>query len=277
MALRNQPFLPLFVDDFLSDEKLAECSAESTGVYIRIMCLMHKSESYGCLLLKQKDKQKESKIENFAFKLLRHLPYSYETILASLEELTLEKVLSIEGDKLFQKRMVKDGKVSEMRSISGQKGGKTTKEKYHSDSSFALANSLAKEQANAVTVNGIDNIDSNRERDKVLGKEETPFELFWKAYPFKSGREAARLEFEALPEELHETIIKAVEQQKKWATWKEEGGKYIPKPAKWLSGGCWEDEPVFNPETEKEKGGNARDDSELLKKLLGGEDKKNGD
>ena len=43
MALRDQPYLPLYVQDFLTDEKLAECSAMATGVYIRLMCIMHKS------------------------------------------------------------------------------------------------------------------------------------------------------------------------------------------------------------------------------------------
>ena len=62
MALKDQPYLPLYVDDFLSDEKLSLCSAESTGVYIRLMCLMHKSDEYGAVLLKQKFKQNESKI-----------------------------------------------------------------------------------------------------------------------------------------------------------------------------------------------------------------------
>ena len=44
MALRDQPYIPLYVQDFMTDEKLSECSAESTGVYIRVMCIMHKSQ-----------------------------------------------------------------------------------------------------------------------------------------------------------------------------------------------------------------------------------------
>jgi uncharacterized protein YdaU (DUF1376 family) len=63
MALRNQPYIPLYVQDFLTDEKLIECSAQSTGVYIRLMCIMHKSEDYGKILLKQKDKQSDKQIK----------------------------------------------------------------------------------------------------------------------------------------------------------------------------------------------------------------------
>ena len=46
MSLRNQPYIPLYVQDFMTDERLNECSAAANGVYIRLMCLMHKSEEY---------------------------------------------------------------------------------------------------------------------------------------------------------------------------------------------------------------------------------------
>ena len=59
MALRNQPYFPLYVQDFMTDEKLNECSAKANGIYIRLMCIMHKSEEYGTILLKQKYKQNE--------------------------------------------------------------------------------------------------------------------------------------------------------------------------------------------------------------------------
>lgn len=126
MALRNQPYLPLYVQDFLTDEKLMECSAKATGVYIRILCMMHKSEMYGTFLLKQKDKQNESNIVNFALKLAKFLPYTLEVIQSSLVELTDEGVLEIEGDLLSQKRMVKDGNISDKRALAGSKGGKKT-------------------------------------------------------------------------------------------------------------------------------------------------------
>ena len=72
MALRDQPYIPLYIQDFLTDEKLIECSAESTGVYIRLMCIMHKSDEYGTILLRQKDKQNSNNCLNFANKLAKH-------------------------------------------------------------------------------------------------------------------------------------------------------------------------------------------------------------
>lgn len=129
----------------MTDEKLAECSAQATGVYIRIMCLMHKSEEYGKIALSGKDITifgQNSPLEMFALKLVRHLPYSVETIQSSLQELTDEKVLFIEGTKLCQKRMVKDAYISNVRSESGKCGAK---KKY--DKEFAMAKQIAKSLA----------------------------------------------------------------------------------------------------------------------------------
>lgn len=124
MALRNQPYIPLYVQDFLTDEKLNCCSASSQGVYIKIMCVLHKQEEYGCLnLFKQKDKQNSSMIINFASKLSKQITFDEETIKVALSELVEEGVLTIDGDKLYQKRMVKDNTISELRSLAGKKGG----------------------------------------------------------------------------------------------------------------------------------------------------------
>lgn len=155
MARRDQPYFPLYVQDFLTDEKLIECSAESTGVYIRLLCIMHKSQEYGKILLKQKDKQKGSMISDFAFKLSKQMPWDMETILRGLTELVNEGVVTIDGDTLFQKRMVKDGYLSDTRANAGKKGGKKAQQKSASSSSssgfasgFASDFAKAKSQAN---------------------------------------------------------------------------------------------------------------------------------
>lgn len=124
MALRDQPYLPLYVQDYLTDEKLNMCSPSAQGVYIKIMCVLHKQDTYGEMtLFKQKDKQSESTIRNFALKFAKLLPFPVEVIFSALEELVDEKVLIIDGDKISQLRMVKDNAVSQARSRSGKKGG----------------------------------------------------------------------------------------------------------------------------------------------------------
>lgn len=146
MALRDQPYLPLYVDDYLTDEKLNMCSAATQGVYIKILCLMHKSEPYGHILLKQKDKQSVKQLENFACKLARLLPFQTYEIEAALTDLIEEEVIQLEGDSIVQKRMVKDNSISVSRSKAGTKGGESTQSKLKT---FAKA----KRKANSVNVN----------------------------------------------------------------------------------------------------------------------------
>lgn len=126
MALRNQPYLPLYVQDFISDEKLRECSAESIGVYIFIMCVMHKSKEYGKIKLSEKYiclSKNQAPTSTFALMLAKHLPFSTTVIENSLNELLKEGVIQIEENTIIQKRMVKDCKISEARAGAGKLGG----------------------------------------------------------------------------------------------------------------------------------------------------------
>lgn len=147
MSRKDKPYLPLYVQDFITDEKLNECSAEAHGVYIRLMCLMHKSEKYGTILLKQKYKQNASKSEaknkiclDFASQLAKQMPFPVEVIERGLIELVEEGVVYIENDCLVQKRMLNDGLLSSKRAEAGSKGGKSGR--------FALAKSQANVKQN---------------------------------------------------------------------------------------------------------------------------------
>jgi len=164
VARRDQPYLPLFVNDFMTDEKLANCSAESTGVYIRLMCLMHKSQEYGKILLRQKFRQTDRQISNFAEMLVKHLPYSKEVIERSIEELIEEEVIFIDGNALCQKRMIKDGYLSQIRSNSGRKGAKSTNRRNRQAdfaAVFAAAKTAANHSANSSANSEIENEDED--------------------------------------------------------------------------------------------------------------------
>lgn len=170
MALKEHPYFPLYIQDFLTDEKLVECSAAATGVYIRLLCIMHKSEQYGKVLLGQKDKQNEKQILNFAIKLARQMPYHLDDILLGLEELISEKVVYIEGDFLCQKRMIRDNEISIIRSKTGKLGGDATKNK---SKKFALAKSEANEEANTEYENETIVLDNKYNGVVIYNAEET--------------------------------------------------------------------------------------------------------
>lgn len=146
MSLKNRPYIALYVQDVITDEKLLQCSASTQGVYFRLICVLHKSEDYGTFLLKQKQKQNTNQIINFATALVPFLAFDLHTITSALTELIEEKVIYIDGDLMWQKRMVKDARLSENRAKAGQKGGKNTQQK---NTKFAKAKSKANTQANS--------------------------------------------------------------------------------------------------------------------------------
>jgi hypothetical protein len=157
MALRNQPYLPLYVQDYLTDEKLNNCSPSAQGIYIKIMCLFHKCDPYGGILLEQKDKQTDNICLNFAKKIAKQLPFDSSDIYAAMQELLDEKVLRINDNFLYQKRMVKDSDISTKRSGVGSKGGKKTQSK-----AKEFANEFAKAKSKANSENENENENENR-------------------------------------------------------------------------------------------------------------------
>lgn len=84
---------------------------------------MHKQVSYGSILFKQNYKQNESNINYFASILIRNLPCQFENMVEALGELIDNEVLIIDDLGLHQKRMVKDGQISDERSKAAKKGG----------------------------------------------------------------------------------------------------------------------------------------------------------
>ena len=68
------------------------------------------------------------------------------------------------------------------------------------------------------------------------------FERFWKAYPKKRNKETARRAFKKLKGVSIETLLEAIEKQKRSQDWLKDGGQYIPYPATWLNAGGWENE-----------------------------------
>lgn len=85
------------------------------------------------------------------------------------------------------------------------------------------------------------------EEDKELEKDKEdicPFDDFWKAYPKKKAKEAARKAWLKLKpnEALGKEIIQAVMESAKTKDWLKENGKFIPYPATYLNGKRWEDE-----------------------------------
>ena len=76
------------------------------------------------------------------------------------------------------------------------------------------------------------------------------FGAFWASYPRKKSKGQAERAWKALrpDEQLHGTILSALERAKTSAEWMKQGGEFIPYPATWLNAKGWEDE--ISPEVE---------------------------
>jgi len=91
--------------------------------------------------------------------------------------------------------------------------------------------------------------DKDKDKDKDIPPYSPPkwgerFEVFWKAYPRKTGKDAARKAFAKRnpSQELLDKMLAAIEQQKKSEQWQKNRGQFIPLPTTWLNQGRWEDE-----------------------------------
>jgi hypothetical protein len=86
---------------------------------------------------------------------------------------------------------------------------------------------------------------SNSNSPTPHGSASELFERFWKAYPKKSGRNEAIEAFEEIgPDEaLLAKMLAAIAWKVNTPDWTKESGRFIPKAAKWLTDGRWEEAP----------------------------------
>ena len=97
-------------------------------------------------------------------------------------------------------------------------------------------------QINKKEINKKESIKKEKYKKERNAEEADGFDLFWKAYPKKIGKQAARRAFEKVKDVPIETILNAVEQQKQLRQWQDNNGQFIPYPATWLNRGSWDDE-----------------------------------
>lgn len=84
------------------------------------------------------------------------------------------------------------------------------------------------------------------------------FAEFWSRYPRKQHKQEALREWCRLAPDAETTdlIVRVVETRKQSRLWQEDGGRYVPKPDKFLRGRQWEDE-LLDVDKPQEDGGNS--------------------
>jgi uncharacterized protein YdaU (DUF1376 family) len=79
--------------------------------------------------------------------------------------------------------------------------------------------------------------------NNILVEEKNSFEIFWKAYPKKVGRNAAIKSWHKAKPNIDD-CLKALSWQKETSQWFKNNGQFIPNPSTWINQHRWEDEPT---------------------------------
>ena len=98
--------------------------------------------------------------------------------------------------------------------------------------------------------------------------EDDRFSEFWSAYPKKVAKQYALKAWKRLKPnaDLHQRILKAVEDQKQSEQWRKNNGQYIPNPATWLNGGQWDNEMEGTKNNAADQRNDQRSDTEYAEK-----------
>jgi len=86
--------------------------------------------------------------------------------------------------------------------------------------------------------------EQEQEHEKTRAREDPQFDQFWKAYPRKEDKQAARKAWNRIrpgPEKVA-AMMAALEKQKRSDQWTRDGGQFIPYACKWLNHERWKDE-----------------------------------
>ena len=112
-----------------------------------------------------------------------------------------------------------------------------------------------------------------KKENKIEDKKENKcikadFALFWEAYPRKEGQAKAEEAFAKITIPV-ETLLTALEDQKKSAQWMLDSGKFIPHASRWLDEKRWQDQMVCVPHGASGQMGAA--ELEAIARLMGAE------
>jgi hypothetical protein len=222
--MSKAPSFQFYPADWQRD--LSEHPLEIEGAWIRICCALWWSETPGI---------STKPLTNWA----RVLRVGEKKSLSIITYLLNQKIAEVDIQNttitIISRRMVHDEYIRNIRRCAGSKGGNPSLSGNKKD------NDLDKQ--NLVNQKPTPSSSSSKNTPIVPNGD---FELFWKAYPRKMSKGAAKkawLKLKPKPnEQLLATILAAIERAKTSVEWTKDGGEFIPYPATWLRAEGWNDE-----------------------------------
>ena len=249
MAKDKDPAVLFYTGDFLADTTL--WTYEELGMYIKLLCIQHLNGGIKECDLLQVCGDKERVLEKF--KMLEDGLYYNDRMLEETNS-RANYVLSRHENgakggrpkKPTQNHMVLS-RLTYAKPTQNHMGNENENINISEDL-IVLSNNISTNLGDEPQNEGQAPQSPSKKRVERLSSRLLPLEerfvRFWQAYPRKRAKDDAKRRWMSLKpsEALLEVMLAAIEEQKKSAEWKKEGGKFIPYPATWLNRGQWNDE-----------------------------------
>lgn len=252
----KRPASQYYWGDWFKDLALQSCSLPARGLWHEMNCLMHQGEPYGHLTMPNGKPMGIGQLAN----LCKITPAVCKKLLAELDENGVYS--QTDAGTIYSRRMVRDEDLRNKRASGGQagaehgikgaesgsKGGRPATDKGGLQTPLAGFEEPPPSSASSSASSALAN---NPHTPDGVGL----FEEFWKAYPNKTGKDAAKKAFDKRKpgKQLLAEMLQALEIQKASEQWKKQGGQFIPNPATWINQGRWQDGEA-GPEQQADRG-----------------------
>lgn len=245
------PYLQVYVADWIRDTRML--SLKARAIWFDLLTLMHDSDRRGYLYNRT---GKPFSHEQLAL----YCATSCETVTEAIRELIDSGVASCtESGVLYSRRIVKDEQKRQAARQAGKKGGNPALKKSSTGPpdvvKGSLNGTLKGEDKQPLIIDssirsspgvggagegGAPSAPNCRQKGRASDALDPDFDRFWNAYPKKVAKLDACIAWDNLDPspELIQTIILAVEKQKKTEQWLK---GIVPKASNWLTGNRWTD------------------------------------
>ena len=230
----TSPWMKFYPSDRQSDPMLRCCSIAARGLWVEMMCLIHKAEPYGSLLVNgaRIDKRKLAVLVGI----------SEKECSALLMELEGNGVFSRDDDgTLYSRRMRRDFAKAEQDKVNGKRGGNPTVKGGVNPQPNPPDNGGVKAQKLEAR-SQIPESERKKTRASALADpwSEDDWENFWSRYPNRVGKADARKAFErmtskAAPDQIFPALQRYANKT---------DDRPFCNPSTWLNQERWLDQPA---------------------------------
>ena len=238
-------WLKFWPQDWEGDASLRACSLAAQGMWMRVICIMHRAEEYGHLTLNGRPPS--------AKQLALMIGATERETAKLMAELEDAGVFSrTEAGAIFSRRMLRDKASAEEAREHGRRGGNPALKAETSEAVIHPGGGgvnppvkppliLQEAEAEAETERDTSLRSVSLPRGKRAASAHPDFADFWTAYPRKVGRGAAEKAFAAaIAKGATVAAIAAGLNRQQWPA----DPQFIPHPSTWLNQGRWQDDPT---------------------------------